>query len=182
MRRAIAGKRRALDRAWIREASRAVAQSASALPEFAAAKTVACYLALPTEVQTQPLIDLCRKAGKTICVPARVSDAEPYRFARLRPDEKLKTGADRTEQPCSPCWMGSAEIDVMIVPGVAFDAAGGRLGRGGGCYDALLAGFAGTRIGLAFECQIADEVPRGDHDEAMDIVVTEKRVLRIHAQ
>ncbi len=179
MRKDATEKRRVLDHSWIRAASRTIASSVAELAEFAQAKTVACYLALPSEVQTRPLIDLCRKAGKAVRVPALDPENGKYRFAVLRPDETLVTGADRTEQPCSPCWADETETDVMIVPGVAFDDAGGRLGRGGGCYDTLLKNFRGTRIGLAFECQMVDEVPRDEQDETMDIVVTEKRILKI---
>ena len=168
-----------MDRAWICSASRAVAGAAAALPEFASAGTVACYLALPAEVQTEPLISLCRQAGRNVCVPALDPQTGRYSFARLRTDEKLVVGEDRTEQPCTPCWTDPREIDLMIVPGIAFDAAGGRLGRGGGCYDALMAAFRGPRIGLAFECQMLERVPREAHDETVNIIVTEERILKI---
>ena len=172
-------RRRELDRVWIRTASRAVAGGVDGLPEFAAAKTAACYLALPSEVQTLPLIELCRQEGKNICVPALDPRTGSYGFARLGPDEELAVGEDRTEQPCTPCWIDPREIDLMFVPGVAFDASGGRLGRGRGCYDALMTLFSGPRIGLAFECQMAECVPREVHDETVDIVVTEERILKI---
>lgn len=175
----MAARRRELDRAWIRTASRAVAGGVGGLPEFAAAGTVACYLALPSEVQTQPLIELCRQAGKNVCVPALDPQTGRYGFARLGPDEKLVVGEDRTEQPCAPCWIDPREIDLMFVPGVAFDASGGRLGRGGGCYDALMTLFIGPRIGLAFECQMVEQVPREAHDETVDVIVTEERILKI---
>lgn len=68
------------------------------------------------------------------------------------------------------------KIDLFIIPGVAFDKNGNRLGRGRGFYDKLLAGKNTVKIGLAFEKQIVDTVPRTDHDIQMDFVVTERGV------
>ena len=62
---------------------------------------------------------------------------------------------------------------VLLVPGLAFDRRGGRLGRGGGLYDRYLAGFGGVSIGLCWEGQLVDRVPREPHDEPVDYVVTE---------
>ena len=75
--------------------------------------------------------------------------------------------------------MPATEIDLVVVPGVAFDAAGRRLGRGRGHYDATLAGLpaGAARIGLAFELQLVPEIPEEPHDVRLDAVVTEARVL-----
>ena len=69
---------------------------------------------------------------------------------------------------------------MIVVPGVAFDARGGRLGYGGGFYDRFLAsaGEGAIRIGICFEVQVVDEVPMAGHDLRVDAVVTEQRVLR----
>ena len=75
--------------------------------------------------------------------------------------------------------MDPAEIDLVLVPGLAFDAAGGRLGRGGGFYDRFLAtlGPAAARVGVAFDAQILPEVPTDGLDARMSCVVTDARVM-----
>lgn len=73
-----------------------------------------------------------------------------------------------------------AELDLVIVPGLGFDERGGRLGRGAGFYDRVLGGLRpeARRVAVAFECQIVPEVPMEAHDERVDVVVTEERVIR----
>ena len=71
-----------------------------------------------------------------------------------------------------------APADIAIVPGVAFDAQGHRLGHGKGYYDEMLRSFAGLKIALAFNCQMLPTVPATDHDVPMDVVVTETTVYR----
>jgi 5-formyltetrahydrofolate cyclo-ligase len=68
---------------------------------------------------------------------------------------------------------------LILVPGVAFDLQGNRLGRGKGFYDRLLAEIRGVKCGVAFEEQIVDEIPVGSHDAAMDFIVTPSRVITI---
>jgi 5-formyltetrahydrofolate cyclo-ligase len=81
-------------------------------------------------------------------------------------------------EPARPEWVEA--VDAIVVPGLAFDAGGGRLGHGGGHYDAMLAalGPGPARIGAAFDCQVVGNVPTGPRDERMDAVVTETRCLR----
>lgn len=75
--------------------------------------------------------------------------------------------------------MPPASIDVAIIPGAVFDRCGHRLGYGGGFYDRFLARMApqATRIGLAFSCQVVDQIPSLPHDVPMDLVITEQEVL-----
>ena len=69
-------------------------------------------------------------------------------------------------------------IDLILVPGCGFDLEGGRLGRGGGYYDRFLAGQVGVlKVGLCFECQMIDRLPTEAHDQSVDLIVTESRVI-----
>jgi 5-formyltetrahydrofolate cyclo-ligase len=94
--------------------------------------------------------------------------------------DALVAGALRTREPhpAAPA-VALADLDLVFVPGVAFDAHGGRLGRGRGHYDATLAALpaGAARVGLAFDLQIVPEVPQEPHDAPLDAVVTESRVL-----
>ncbi len=72
------------------------------------------------------------------------------------------------------------EPEVLLIPGLAFDEQGFRLGRGGGYYDRLLAGFNGVKIGIVYSCSYNGELPRLDHDKPVDYIVTEKACFKIN--
>jgi 5-formyltetrahydrofolate cyclo-ligase len=141
--------------------SRAVCARVVALPAFRAADHVITYVALGNEVCPAPIAAEALRAGKCLYRPARdrwgfVAHAEP--------------GGRLAAQPTG--------LVVAVVPGVAFDALGRRLGRGGGWYDRALADCpAAYRIGLAFDFQLVSELPEADWDIRMHAVVTESRVL-----
>jgi 5-formyltetrahydrofolate cyclo-ligase len=84
------------------------------------------------------------------------------------------------EPVTDPCC-NVEEIDLIIVPGVAFDETGGRIGYGGGYYDRLLPRVKGLRpiVALAYEEQIYDDLPRAEHDIEMDIVLTDRKTIRV---
>jgi 5-formyltetrahydrofolate cyclo-ligase len=86
---------------------------------------------------------------------------------------ELATGPFQVREPVAACPVVPLNrLDLALVPGLGFDARGGRLGRGKGHYDRLLAGFAGMKTGVAFDFQILPEVPREPHDIALNAVVT----------
>ncbi|HEX8910501.1 MAG TPA: 5-formyltetrahydrofolate cyclo-ligase, partial [Anaeromyxobacteraceae bacterium] len=117
--------------------------------------------------------------GKRLAYPRVVRGEQALRFARCAADA-LVAGDHRTlEPPFGSEPIAPDEIELALVPGVAFDAACRRLGRGRGHYDATLTALApgALRVGLAFELQIVPEVPAEAHDVALDAVVTEDRVL-----
>ena len=110
---------------------------------------------------------------------------------RVRPDHTLDHHAVRGPDELTPGPFGIAEprpscptvapaaLDVILVPGVAFDRAGGRLGYGGGFYDRFLAACTGPRLGLAFALQLVACVPREAHDLPLAVLVTEAEVIRV---
>jgi len=169
--------RRALDPAWVASASAAVQARALALPAFAQAATVGCYLALPAEVQTDASVDACRRDGKRLAVPAWRPEVGGYALARFDDGMRLRTGAMGILEPDPPEWLDRVEL--LFVPGVAFDAGGGRLGHGAGHFDRLLAamGEGVVTVGLAFDCQVVEHVPMDTHDVRLDGIVTETRYL-----
>jgi 5-formyltetrahydrofolate cyclo-ligase len=169
--------RRTLDPAWIEAASAAVQARALALPVFAGAATVGCYLAASGEVQTGAVVEACRRAGKTVAVPAWREATGGYALARFDAEARMKAGAMGILEPESPGWVDRVEL--FFAPGVAFDAEGGRLGHGAGHIDRMLAGIGAglVTVGLAFDCQIVRRVPMGRNDVRMDVVVTETRTF-----
>ena len=159
---------------WIGRASARIREQVLARPEWAAAASVALYLSLPGEVQTAELVAAAHAAGKRVCVPAWRADEDGYAFAWLRPGAAMRRGRMGIAEPVAPEWAAPGEIGLVLVPLVAFDRHGRRLGHGGGHFDRLLARCAAPRVGLAFEVQRLTAVPVEPHDVPLDLVVTEK--------
>lgn len=172
--------RRGLPRDRVVAWSAAITGKLLLLTRFSGASAVLSYVASKdNEVETRPLIDMLLKRGATVLVPvarpagvlvwsrlASLDELAPSRFGILEP----VPGTLRETTPPS----GS----VCLVPGAAFSTGGYRIGYGGGYYDRFLACYDGLSIGLAFDCQVADDLPRGDHDVPVDRVLTERRVCR----
>lgn len=165
----------------IRQASAKIQRAVIQLPEWAAARRVCVYLALPGEAQTRRLLMACWKTGKQVLVPAYQQTFRRYDLARLRPGDRVTAGHWAVPEPTHPRWAMPAHVDLVVTPGLAFDRSGGRLGHGGGHYDRLLAGMAmqhAFKVGLALECQLVARIPMNARDICLDAVVTERAVYR----
>jgi 5-formyltetrahydrofolate cyclo-ligase len=162
-------------------AAAAVAARVAALPEFGRAPRVALYAALPDELPSTPLFELARAAGKRLLWP-RIA-AGRLEFAACSRIEDLRPGVLGIPEPPATIRAESpASGDVVVVPGLAFDAGGHRLGRGAGHYDrAFPEGRSGAPllVGIGYAFQLVDEVPAGPHDRRIDVVVTEERLVRV---
>ncbi|TFH66780.1 MAG: 5-formyltetrahydrofolate cyclo-ligase [Gemmatimonadales bacterium] len=161
--------------------SRRIAERVASHERYNRAAVVSTYVGVDSEVATIPLIVSALAAGRTVVVPW--VDGDDIRLSRLdRLDELVSSGFGLLEPTVEirtdPSRRVAPEVcEVFLVPGVAFDREGYRLGRGRGYYDRLLSQVppAVFRIGLAFECQLVESVPREDHDQRMDLIVTEQR-------
>ncbi len=160
-------------------ASRAIAARVIALPAFAAARTVAVYRPMGAEVDTAPIVASALGAAKRVAWPRIAGGAPGLGFAACFPAELVPGPRGTLAPPPGAPEVPPASLDLVLVPGLAFDAAGRRLGRGGGYYDSALAAVAGRTllVGLAFDCQIAPEIPVDPHDARVDLVATESRLL-----
>lgn len=164
---------------WMRNMSEAIEATVIDLDVFHKARAVACYLSAPAEVQTGEILDVCWNRGKKVCVPVWLASKKQYKLAWLERNEKTVKGPCGILQPETPILADAAEVDIVIVPGVAFDRRGNRLGHGGGHYDRLLSGrklCRAFRIGLAFGFQLVKAVPVNKADKRMNVVVTEDGV------
>lgn len=161
-------------------ASEAVTATLLALPELASARSVLAYGAMPEEIDMGALIDALWKRGVRVALP-RVRGRRDLQLHWHERDRELCTGAYGLKEPCpeAPEALPS-EIDVVIVPGVAYDLECRRLGLGAGYYDALLAemGDSVVTIGVAYDEQVARAVPCGDYDQPVDILVTPTHTVR----
>ena len=157
------------------------------LPEFAKAKTIAFYVAKQTgrEVETEDMIKESLAVDKRVLVPVVDKATRKILFSELRDyDSELAHGAFNILEPKPSCrrLVPIRESGLVIVPALVFDLQGHRLGYGGGYYDRLLRELASTKsllpfVGLAYELQVVDKLPKTLLDVPVNILVTEKRVL-----
>jgi 5-formyltetrahydrofolate cyclo-ligase len=149
------------------------------LTEVERAHVVMAFWSFGSELDTRPLLDRLAEAGRTVVLPTiRDRVLEPRTW---RPGEPLEETWFGASEPVDGAVVDPGAIDVVAVPGVAFDRAGGRVGYGGGFYDRFLGQLrpAAFRVAVAFSCQLVDEpVPAGTFDVPIDAVVTEHEVLR----
>ena len=141
---------------------------------FLLADRILMYHSLPDELSTHRFLDKWH-GRKSFFLP-RVNGVNleilPY------DESRLELGAFHIEEPTGENTVSPEEIELVIVPAVAYDRAGNRLGRGKGFYDRLLSNTAATKVGIGYEFQIVDEIPAEPHDVKMDMVITQKTVLR----
>lgn len=164
------------------EVSQQITTRVIALPEYQAANCVMWYVDVRAEARTRHALPQALESGKDVVIPYCV-DGELELF-HLQSMDELETGMYKILEPREDLRSVDAkridvsELDLILVPGVAFDARGGRTGHGKGYYDKLLENAKAETplIALAFECQMFDEIPMQDHDIFMDKVVTEAKV------
>ena len=169
--------RRGLGEAEASAAADEVALHLLRLPELEPPAQVALYAAQPGELPTRPLFDALRANGRTPLFPRCVGDR--LEFAAAERFEDLAPGRYGVAEPVGPAVTLGAG-DAVIVPGLAFDDQGRRLGQGGGYYDRTFApGSDGPRlVGVGFDLQRVEAVPVGRGDRTLDVVVTERGVFR----
>jgi 5-formyltetrahydrofolate cyclo-ligase len=178
LRRAVLAERDALSEGDRSTRSEAIADRFLGLPETAGAQTVMAFWSFGSEVDTAPLIARLRSEDKIVALPRiEGGDVVPVVAAPGAPMSETSFGA---MEPAEGRALEVAELDLVVVPGVAFDRSCGRVGYGGGYYDRLLRkrrqGVAA--IAFAFALQIVDRVPSGAIDSRIDGVVTELEVIR----
>jgi len=149
------------------------------LPEIERARTVAAYVSVGSEVDTSLLLRALLVAKKRVAVPATLGPR--LQFVRLDHPWALVPGPHKVPEPRQP-WseVDGESIDVLFVPGLAFTRAGARLGNGGGHFDRFLAEHpTPLRVALAFGAQLVDALPTEEHDQGVDVLVTEEGRIRI---
>jgi 5-formyltetrahydrofolate cyclo-ligase len=136
---------------------------------------VAGYWPLGTEIDIRPLLIAMHDRGNAVVLPVTPRRGEALTFRRWRPGDPMIAERFGTMRPS-----GALESpDMLLVPLLAFDAAGSRLGYGGGFYDRTLAGLPGRfRLGCAFAAQQVDAVPVGPYDMRLDAIATEHGIIR----
>ena len=154
------------------------------LPGMQQWSTLFIYVNFRSEVETLELIKKCINRDIRVAVP--LVEASAVRMIPLLikdPEQDLVPGYYNIPEPDpkKSLRLEPGEIDAAVIPGSVFDIHGGRLGYGGGYYDRFLLNDApqAKRIGLAFELQVVDNVPLEPHDQPLDILITEERIVNI---
>lgn len=163
--------RRALTNCGVR--NQVIAERLESHKAFQSARTLLTYVSLAEEVDTHPIIEHALHSGRAVAVP-RVAENHRLDWVRIDSINALTPGAFAVLEPTGTAELLSTfQEPVVLVPGVAFDRAGHRLGWGQGYFDRFLTEFSGTSIGLAFDCQLYDGLPFEAHDRPVDYVITE---------
>jgi len=168
--------------------SAGICQRLMTFPLWSAAKTVSIYVDFRDEVQTESLIVAALASGKRVAVPfclpdktlgmfalESLTELQPGKFGIPEPPRSLQTEAARLVAP--------SQLDLLVIPGLAFDHAGQRMGYGVGHYDRLIPRLRPDclKIGLAFAAQVVEQLPTEPHDAPMDFVVAESATFgRLH--
>ncbi|MFO0798776.1 MAG: 5-formyltetrahydrofolate cyclo-ligase [Gemmataceae bacterium] len=165
--------------------SRTICARFMALPAYQAARTVMWYVDAGSEVRTRHTLPEALTHGKRVVVPWCVVETNTLELFLLEDMSELVEGAYKILEPKDELRRLPAkvvqpqELDLVMVPGTAFDPRGGRMGQGKGYYDRLLAIARrdAPLVALAFDCQIFDEIPVAPHDVFMDQVLTETQAI-----
>ncbi|WP_373506188.1 5-formyltetrahydrofolate cyclo-ligase [Aestuariivirga sp.] len=178
--RSAASKRRAEAHEALKD-SAGIALAERGLPQGLpfASRIVSGFIPYKSEINTVPLMNALRRQGWETCLPVVIEQGQPLVFRAWKPGDALVPGV--WDIPIPPDHSPEMFPDVLLVPMLAFDRRGYRLGYGGGFYDRTLERLRAFKtvvaIGVAYHAQMVDEVPLGEHDAPLDYVMTEEETF-----
>jgi 5-formyltetrahydrofolate cyclo-ligase len=149
-------------------------------PQLQSARRILFFAPLVDELDVWPLLQKLLPARKTCALPAFDTATQFYSARRVRDLETdIVTGKFGVSEPRPECEVLPLEqFDLVLVPGLAFDLAGNRLGRGKGFYDRILAVASGVKCGVAYNFQLLETIPTEAHDAKVDFIFTPARCVR----
>jgi 5-formyltetrahydrofolate cyclo-ligase len=173
------GARAAISQDAAARAARMAASHLLGIPELDGIAVAGLYAAFDGELGTREVADGLRARGILVAYPRIAPGERVLRFHLVHGPDDLEVGPFRIPQPAAHAEaVDLARISMLVLPGLAFDDRGGRLGWGKGYYDATLAQDHRFCVGYAFAFQLVPEVPRRSHDVSMDLVITDAGVIR----
>lgn len=158
-----------------------MASKVFSLEEFNLADRLGLYAAFNNEIQTDGIFSKSHALRKEIFYPAVNPKTKEIHFYRVHALKDLKAGfsgilePDKSRYPLTNLNL----LNVIIIPGVAFDKKGNRIGFGEGYYDRLLEKFKGKKIALAYDFQVVETLPSTARDQRVDMIVTEERIIKV---
>jgi 5-formyltetrahydrofolate cyclo-ligase len=152
-----------------------------AQPIWTEARSVLFFVPTREEPDIWPLVSEALANGRSIVLPRYSPAEEHYVACRIREVPRdLQAGQFGIPEPTAACSVFDLkQLDLALIPGIGFTLDGGRLGRGKGYYDRLLAGIPGLKCGVAFDCQVIAEMPAEPHDVGLNCIVTPTRWLEV---
>ncbi len=175
-------KRNSLTKRQLSEKSKRIADSFLQLPETRKAKMILLYVGVGSEVQTAGLIERLLQQGKRLVVPLTDFKKKQIKLSEIRGLHELEEKKFGLMEPRKEILreVKPSLLQLAVVPGIAFDTQGSRLGTGYGFYDKLLRKIstAVPLVGLCFEENLEERLPAESHDVKMNIIVTDKQVIR----
>lgn len=181
MRDAVLLSRDAMSPAARTSASRAILEKISAMPQYEKAKVVLTYMGFGTEIDTRPFFERIIADGKIAVLPRVDRATQTLILHSARGMSELLTSKYGILEPGTDApIVAVTNVDFVLMPGVAFDRNGNRLGYGRGYYDKLMstANPALMRVAAGFSCQIVGSVPVGPHDKKVDCIITENEIIK----
>jgi 5-formyltetrahydrofolate cyclo-ligase len=176
-------KRNALSDEEIKEKSDKIKNNLLSLDEFKNSKNIMFYVSFNKEVDTHKLIkDLLNEKDKTVLVPYTVKNDLRLNVSELKDFNELELNDFGILEPKEPYIreFNPDKIDIVIVPGMVFDKTGHRIGYGYGYYDRFLKAIKNIlKIGLAYDLQLVEKIQEEEHDVPMDIIVTDKEIIKM---
>ncbi len=175
IRKKILSIRNNLPSSEVNKKSETICKKVLALDEIKKCQNVLAYLPIDNEVETKLIIDSLVQSDKKVFLPKFLNGK--WTIVEFKNWNEIESGPFNILQPKENTHVDVNKIDIAIIPGVAFDKNGARLGFGKGVYDRLLKTFPNLKIGLAYEFQIIGSIPKEKSDLGMDWVLTENRTL-----
>lgn len=159
-----------------------ISQRVAELAEYENSGSVLVYVSSPIEVDTYAIIEHSFKDRKKVLVPKCVLNTNLMEFYEIRSLDDLEKGAFGIMEPCDKCEKIKSFDDktCCIVPALAYDKRGYRLGFGKGFYDRFLEGYKGKKIGLCYSSCVVDELPTDTYDKTVDYIVTDCEIICIN--
>ncbi|MCX6670794.1 MAG: 5-formyltetrahydrofolate cyclo-ligase [Euryarchaeota archaeon] len=176
-------KRKELSKSEVKIKSQQIQHRLFSSPWYRTAHTILFYVSYDNEVNTHDMIKESLLSGKTVLVPKTDTRKKTICLSKLLRWDDLSPGAYSILEPREDCIreVPVSTVELFIVPGVVFDLCGNRIGHGMGYYDRLLkTTFQAHSIGLAFEYQIMISIPAEEHDEKVEMIITEDRSIHCH--
>ncbi len=176
IRKRLIQKREALTEDERKRLSEGIIKNLLSLGLLEGANTLLMFCPHRGEPDITPLFSWALERGKGLLLP-RVEGQE-LRLIRVEEDASLSPGAFCILEPSGGEEVSPQKVDLSLIPGVAFDPWGYRIGYGKGYYDRILGRLGGLRVGVCYQFQLLEEVPRDDWDMPVDLVVTEEKIYQ----
>lgn len=173
-------RRRQLSDHDLRQAGRDITERLTQLDCFQRSWRTCCYLSINHEIPTRYIVRACFDTGREVCVPAWDSVSRGYGLFAFAPGMQLVMGRKGIREPSVKDPVLPWDVDLFVLPGLAFDPHGGRIGYGGGHFDRILAkaNRICAKVAVGFDWQVLEtDLPLSEHDIRVDWIVTDTRVI-----